>query len=183
MRLRQAVFPVWALVLVCLVAVVVTACSGLEETAGISSTTEASAPGTSQTSAGSATPTTARMPAGESGVLEVAGLVDNPGSLSAADIEEMQMTTVTVEDSSGTSEEYHGVRLSELFKAVGVRSDAVRVAMTAHADGFVVELPLQDIYWSSDSVLAVNEDGTLDVVIPGLDKNAWVKDVVKMEFK
>jgi len=55
--------------------------------------------------------------------------------------------------------------------------------MTAHADGFVVELSLQDIAWSPDALLAIGADGTLNIVIPGFDKKSWVKDLVSMEFK
>lgn len=55
-------------------------------------------------------------------------------------------------EQGGNYRGYRGVRLSELFKTAGVRREAERLAMTTHADGFVVELSLRDIYWSSIGV-------------------------------
>jgi DMSO/TMAO reductase YedYZ molybdopterin-dependent catalytic subunit len=149
------------------------------------STTSGSAAAASSTSstgtfAGERTTTT--VPEGESGVVEVKGLVDNPMTLKVEDVEKMTVVTVTVDKASG-KQEYRGVRLSDLFDACKVQSAATRVTMTAHADGYVVDLSLQDIQWSPDALLAINDDGTLSVVIPGLDRKAWVENVVSLEFK
>jgi len=127
--------------------------------------------------------TTTTIPKGESGVLEITGLVEKPQKLTAADVEKMDVVTVKVSDSGGKQTEYRGVRLKDLFDVVGVKKEASRISMTEHTNGYKVELSLQDILWIPDSLLALGEGGKLSVVIPGFDRNAWVNDVVVMEFK
>lgn len=151
-------------------------------TATTDSAPAASTTGTSTTGTSAGQRTTTTVPKGETGVVEVKGLVDNPMTLKTEDVEKMNVVTVTVEGPDG-KQEHRGVRLSDLFAAFKIRSGATRVAMTAHADGFVVELSLQDIAWSPDALLAIGADGTLNIVIPGFDKKSWVKDLVSMEFK
>jgi len=161
--------------------------SDTETTSSVPSTssgtvTSDSTTGTSTTGTSAGQRTTTTVPKGETGVVEVKGLVDNPMTLKTEDVEKMNVVTVTVEGPDG-KQEYRGVRLSDLFATFEIRSGATRVAMTAHADGFVVELSLQDIAWSPDALLAIGADGTLNIVIPGFDKKSWVKDLVSMEFK
>ena len=201
MSSRSTAFLVLTLMLISFLVVATVGCGGSKDAESPTSTgaetavapgaasaaTDGAGPGTAgstgTTNGGNVSPTTTRTPVGKSGVLEIGGLVDNPVTLSVADVKKMRVETVMVEDASGKSEQYQGVRLSELFKLVKVRGEASRVAMTAHADGYVVELSLQDIYWSPDSLLALTDEGRFDIVIPGFDRSAWVNDAVKIEFR
>ncbi len=175
-------FALVAVLLLAAVALFAAACGGSDTESTTTSATTSATSGSTGTAAVGAN-TTSTVPAGETGVLTVKGLMDNPTTLKAEDLEKMTVASITVDDPAVGEKEYRGVRLSDLFATFKLQSTATRLAMTAHANGFVTELSLQDIQWSADAMLAIGEDGTLDVVIPGSDSKMWVKDVVVLEFK
>jgi len=125
---------------------------------------------------------TASSSAGTSGNAAVKGMVDNPTALTAAELETMTVTEITVEHPKLGMTDYRGVRLSDLFAALGVQSEATTLVMTA-SDAYMAEVPLSDIQGSADAILAIGDDGRLSVVIPGIESKSWVKDVVSLEFK
>lgn len=125
---------------------------------------------------------TASSSAGTSGNAAVKGMVDNPTALTAAKLETMTVTEITVEHPKLGMTDYRGVRLSDLFAALGVQSEATTLVMTA-SDAYMAEVPLSDIQGSTDAILAIGDDGRLSVVIPGIESKSWVKDVVSLEFK
>jgi hypothetical protein len=116
------------------------------------------------------------------GGVEVKGLVDDPVTLTVEGLEAMTLAEITVEHPKLGMTDYRGVRFSELLPALGVQEAATAVTMTA-SDGYMVELPLADLEGSADAMLAIEDDGTLTVVIPGVASKNWVKDVVTLEFK
>jgi DMSO/TMAO reductase YedYZ molybdopterin-dependent catalytic subunit len=142
------------------------ACGGSDET----TTTTAAAPATTAPSADGAT----------GAGIEVKGLVERPQTLAAADLEAMNVTTITAEHPKKGATEYSGVLLSELMTAVGAQSGAATVTIAA-SDGYMAEIPLADL--DADAMLAFDDDGTYDAVMPGMDGKSWVSDVVSMEFK
>jgi DMSO/TMAO reductase YedYZ molybdopterin-dependent catalytic subunit len=133
----------------------------------------------SQTTATDATGSTAADGA-ESGKIKVSGLVESPMTFAALDMDYMNWVTVTAEDPSGGSAKYDGVKLSEIFDFFGVKSDAKTVVVTG-SDGSSTEITLADV--PSKGLLAVADDDSFSLVMPGMDAKAWVKDVVSMEFK
>jgi len=165
------------LVLVALmsIAVLAAACGGTDDT------TATTAAATETTVAATETTVAAEQAGGTSGNVAVEGLVDNPTTLTVAALEEMNVITASVEKKD-VLEEYRGVLLSEVFAAVGVQASATTVTMAA-SDGYMVELPLADIQAIADAMLAIGDDGTLTVVLPGMSTKNWVKDVVTIEFK
>jgi hypothetical protein len=175
-----------ALLLLAGMALVATACGGSDTASTAASSDTAATTAATPGSGGGplvVNGTTTTVQAGESGVVEVKGLIDNPTTLKTADLEKMTVVTITAEDPILGKQDYKGVRLNELFTSFGIQNTASRLAMTAHADGFVTELALQDIQWSPDALLAISDDGNLSIVIPGLDSKTWVKDVISLEFK
>lgn len=110
------------------------------------------------------------------------GLVDNPTTLTVEALEEMTVREITADNPKLGPTTYRGVLLSELFPTLGVQSAATTVTFAA-ADGYMVEIALADIETSTDALLAIMDDGTLTVVIPGMEAKNWVKDVATMEFK
>ncbi len=78
--------------------------------------------------------------------------------------------------------EYTGVKLADLFTTLGVQSAATTLVMTS-SDGYMSEVALSDIAASADAMIAIGDDGTLNMVMPGLSSKAWAKDVVGWEFK
>jgi hypothetical protein len=120
--------------------------------------------------------------AGSSGNILVKGLVDNPMTLTVDTLEGMNVVEMTVDHQKLGMTDYRGVRLTELFAAMAVQDSASTVTMMA-SDGYMVELPLGDLKASEDAILALGDDGTITVVIPGMETKNWVKDVVSLDFK
>jgi hypothetical protein len=180
-----------AVLLLAGLALFVCACGGSTTTTSVSdiASTTTSVSNTATTAAGStggplvSDGTTSTVPEGETGVVEVKGLINNPMTLTAADLEGMDPVTVTIDDPTLGKQDYRGVRFSKLLTVFGLQSTVSRLAMTAHADGFVTEISLQDITWSPDAMLVISDDGKVNVVVPNLDSKAWVKDVITLEFK
>lgn len=112
--------------------------------------------------------------------LDVKGLVQTPGLLSAADLQAMNVTELTAEHPKKGATDYMGVLLSELNAVVGLRSEATTLVMTA-SDGYAAEVPLADL--SSDALIAIMDDGSLSAVMPGMEGKVWVSDLVSLEFK
>jgi hypothetical protein len=133
---------------------------------------------TATTVAGGSSATAASS--GESGSVVITGLVDNPMTLTAVDLDYMDLVTVTVDHPELGSTKCTGVRLDDIFSAAGVQSSATTL-LIARSDGTSVKIPLADIT-SDDAMLAVADDGTLNAVMPGLDSADWVEDVITMQF-
>jgi hypothetical protein len=175
-----------AVLLVGLVALFAAACGSSQQATSSSaamstSTSEASG----QTADTTATSDSSQEPAsssnaGASGSIVFSGLIDYPMTFTALDMDYMDWVTVTADDPQLGSTEYEGVKLSDIFSYVGVQSDATALAITG-SDGTTAEVTLADI--SSDALLAVADDGSLSTVMPGMASEAWVKDIVKMEFR
>jgi len=115
----------------------------------------------------------------ESGSIVVSGLVDYPMTFVTLDTDYMDWVTVSAEDPDAGPAEYDGVRLSEVFAYVGVQPEATVVTVTAY-DGTSLELTLADI--DQDALLTVTDDNAFELIMPGMGSEAWVGDVVMMEF-
>lgn len=115
----------------------------------------------------------------ESGSIVVSGLIDYPMTFVTLDTDYMDWVTVSAEGPDAGPAEYDGVRLSEVFAYVGVQSGATVVKVTAY-DGTSLQLTLTDI--DQDALLTVTDDNAFELIMPGMDSEAWVDDVVMMEF-
>jgi hypothetical protein len=93
----------------------------------------------------------------------------------------MDWVTVTADHPELGATKYQGVTLTDIFSYVGVESDATTLVITG-SDGSTVSIPLADIA-SKDAMIAVDDDDKMNAVLPGLESEAWVEDVVSMEFK
>jgi hypothetical protein len=90
------------------------------------------------------------------------------------------MTTTTAEHPKKGPVEYTGVLFTDLMTAVGVQPDANTVTIAA-SDGYMAEIALGDL--DANAMLAFDDDGTYDCVMPGLDGKSWVSDVVSVDFR
>ena len=149
----------------------VVACGESDDTSETSSSTEATEVTEATESA-----------AGSSGNVLVKGLVDNPMTLTVDTLEGMNVVEMTLDHPKLGMTDYRGVRFTELFAAMAVQDSASTVTMMA-SDGYMVEIPLGDLEASEDAILALGDDGTISVVIPGMETKNWVKDVVSLDFK
>jgi hypothetical protein len=173
LRLRNLLpAAVTAAVLVVAFGVLLAACGGAGQTTASEVTTSA-------TSAASEA-STAPIDNATSGSIVFSGLIDFPMTFTALDMDYMDWVTTTADDPLLGSAEFEGVNLSDVFSYVGVQPDAVTVVITA-ADGSTIQLTIADI--PDDALLATADDDSLSTVMPGMAAEAWVKDVLKMEFK
>jgi DMSO/TMAO reductase YedYZ molybdopterin-dependent catalytic subunit len=134
------------------------------------------------TTAAEDTATTAGSDAATSGTITVKGMVDNPLTLTVDALRKMTVVDITAEHPKLGTQQYSGVRFSELVVTLKVQ-DAATVVDLGCADGYMAEVALADIKASPDSMIAIGKDGTLNGVMPGLTGKAWAKDIVTMEFK
>jgi hypothetical protein len=127
-------------------------------------------------SATSTSPSTA-----SSGEVVVEGLVDYPMTLTALDVDYMEWVTVTADHPEAGPTDYEGVLLADIFSYVGVQPDAATLILTA-SDGTSVEMPLDDIN-SDEALLAFGEGDVMNAILPGLESDTWLEDIVSMRFE
>ncbi|MGI5940593.1 MAG: molybdopterin-dependent oxidoreductase [Thermoleophilia bacterium] len=129
------------------------------------------------------TPATADTTAAAAdGTMTVKGLVDNPLTLTADDLQKMTTATIKADHPKKGSQEYTGVRMSTIMSEAKVQSGAT-VVILGCTDGYMAEIALSDIKATADSMIAVGDDGTMNAVMPGMTGKAWASDIVSMEFK
>jgi DMSO/TMAO reductase YedYZ molybdopterin-dependent catalytic subunit len=145
---------------------------------GDDTTATTAAPGTTATTAAATETTAAAAPT--SGGLQVKGLVDSPKTLTMDDLKAMKQTSITAEHPKLGKQDYTGVLLSDISAAVGVQAAAKVLDMGA-SDGYMGEVTLADL--DPNSMIAIAADGKLNVVLPGQEGKAWVKDVITLDFK
>ncbi|NLE73965.1 MAG: molybdopterin-dependent oxidoreductase [Actinobacteria bacterium] len=174
-------------ILVAVLAVMLGACG--TDTTTTSTTTDAAAATT--TDAVDATTTEAEDAADTpdatasepvSGTIVVKGMVDNPITLTADVLQAMNPVTITATHPKMGDQEYTGVRLSDLLTTLEVQSTATTLLLGA-TDGFMAEISLADIEATPDAMIAIDSDGRLNGVMPGMSGKAWVKDIVSMDLK
>ncbi len=156
------------------------ACGDEGTTATTAAATATTAAADTATTAAADTATTAAATEVTSGTMVVKGLVDNPTTLTVADLQAMKVTTITAEHPKKGATEYTGVLLSDIMAAVGVQSGATELDMGA-SDGYMGMVLLAEL--DSNSMIAIGDDGTLNAVMPGQSGKAWVSDVVSLDFK
>jgi DMSO/TMAO reductase YedYZ molybdopterin-dependent catalytic subunit len=138
------------------------------------------APATSTTAA--ATATTGGSANGTSGTIIVKGAVDNPMTLTVADLKKMTVVQITATHPKLGEQNYSGVRFSDLLTLFKVQSSATVVDIGC-IDGYMAEIALADIQKTPDALLAIGDDGKLNVVMPGMAGKAWATDATSFEFK
>ncbi len=146
----------------------------------------------------------AASPAGGDSI-EIAGLVENPGTLTVADLQTLPSQTVDVTFQSGSGEQKHsytGALLWDVLTKATLKLDPDRkndqlrkyVVITAN-DGYEVVISLGEIdpgfghnpcllAWDEDGQPLTGEDGPVRLVTPGDVKGGrYVYGVVKIEVR
>ncbi len=130
----------------------------------------------------SAPSTSAPSPAAvASGEVAVTGLVDYPMDLTVLDLDYMDWVTVTADQPGVGPTEYDGILFADIFAYVGVQPEAATLVLSG-SDGTSAEVPLDSID-ADEAVLAVDQNDVMNAVFPGLGSEAWVQDIVSMEFR
>jgi DMSO/TMAO reductase YedYZ molybdopterin-dependent catalytic subunit len=127
-------------------------------------------------------------------LLYINGLVNNPQTLSYAQILALPSTTQTVEiacpDVIDETDQWTGVPISTLLNTAGLLPEASEVILTA-ADGYYIILPLQTVlekgvflaYQMNGQDLSQDRGYPLRLVVTGMDGGDWLRWVTNIEVK
>ena len=111
------------------------------------------------------------------------GLVDTPTGFNEEDLRALEVVTISAEHPKSGTADFEGVRLSELFDLVGIKSGATTLVITAD-DGFSSQVALAEVRACADCLLGFTETANeFKMVMPGLPSNTWVKGVVSLEVQ
>ena len=126
----------------------------------------------STTSAETTTPEAATTEA----ALTLSGAAE--ASWSVDDLKAMNQTSVDYTDKDGNTTTYSGVLISDLLSAANVAS-YTKLTLIA-SDGSSVEVTADELSASTNSIVAINDDGTLSVVMPDLANTQFVAGLVEI---
>ena len=117
-------------------------------------------------------------------VLTITGLVGKDTVLTDADLHALKVATVSAQAPKQTSaQDFTGVRLSDLMDKAQVKTEAASMVMTG-SDGYSATVDIATLKACADCMIAFTDTaGTLNAVMPGQSGKAWVKGIVKIEFK
>jgi hypothetical protein len=113
-------------------------------------------------------------------VLTFTGQVENPLSLSRADLEGMGVVEKAIEHPKDGVQMVTGILLSTLLEGAEPSRDAT-LTFTA-SDAYSVDVPVGDAEVCTDCMVAFDGD-TLRLIMPGFGSSFWVKEVVSIEAK
>ena len=121
------------------------------------------------------------LPAESNATLTFSGLVKEKTQFAWANLRAMGVVIQAEHPKKGL-QTYEGARLNALLAKVGIEEGAVTVVITAR-DGYQAEVALSDVQACADCIVALDENGLFNTVLPGLPSSAWVKDVVEIALK
>ena len=114
--------------------------------------------------------------------LMVFGQVTNKLALGMENLQAMNVIDLDAEHPKKGLQSYKGIRLNDLLNLAGADPGAVTLVITAR-DGYQAQVSLNDIQNCADCLIAFAEDGSLSMVMPGLESNFWIKEVNFLEVK
>ena len=122
-----------------------------------------------------------QAPAGDV-ALTVTGLVEKELKLTMEAIKAIGVVKATLEHPKKGKTDYEGVKLNALLGQAKVKPEAKKIVLIA-SDGFTAEATLDAVSKCADCMMAFGDGGKIHAAMPGMESNAWVKDVVKIEVK
>lgn len=118
----------------------------------------------------------------EGAAIMIFGDVMNKLTLGMENLQAMNVVELEAEHSKKGMQSYQGVRLNDLLGLAGADAGAVTLVITA-SDGYAAEANLVEMHDCADCLLAFADDGTLSMVMPGMQSDFWVKEVNFLEVK
>jgi len=117
-------------------------------------------------------------------VLTVTGSVGKDLALTDAKLHAMKVTTLsTTAPKQTAAKSFTGIRLSDLMTKAQVKPTATSMVMTG-SDGYSATVDIATVNACADCMIAFTDKvGTLNAVMPGQSGKAWVKGIIKIEFK
>jgi len=117
---------------------------------------------------------------GPNAALAITGAVGAEFTLDATTLAGIEVVEITAEHPRDGSRQYTGVRLNDLLDLAEADAAAETLVLTA-SDGYSVRVGFADVRACADCLVAFNDDGGFDLVLPDMEMSAWVKDVVAIE--
>ena len=111
--------------------------------------------------------------------LKMSGLVEMGWSLD--DLKALPVTETEYTNKDGETKTYSGVSFSDLLKAAAVENYA-SVTLIA-ADDYSVGVDQKTLDACTTCIIAIEDDGGLRSVMPGMQGSLQVKDLVALEVK
>ena len=129
---------------------------------------------TTTTAAATTTTAAATTTAAGEAVLTIGGT-----AFTLADLEALEVVTLTLEHPKNGATEYTGVRLNALLTLAGIDTAATTLTLTA-SDGYTYDAVMADVLACADCLAAFNDEGGIDTAMPGMEGKAWVKSTVEI---
>lgn len=118
----------------------------------------------------------------EGAALMVSGQVLNKLTLGLENLQVMNVVELEIEHPKKGLQTYQGIRLNDLLNLAGADPAAAVLVITA-SDGYAAEVNLDDVLNCADCLISLEEDGTLNMVMAGMESEFWIKDVNFLEVK
>lgn len=130
----------------------------------------------------SCAPTTVNNPAAEvvvDAALKMSGLVDTGWSLEG--LKDLPTIDANYTNKDGKTTTYSGVSFADLFETAGIENYSTITLIAA--DDYAVQVDQKTLEACNTCIIAIEEDGALRSVMPGLQSALQVKDLVALEVK
>jgi tungstate transport system substrate-binding protein len=114
--------------------------------------------------------------------LTITGLVEKELKLTMDAVKAIGLVKATLEHPKKGKTDYEGVKMSALLAQAKPKPEAKKVVLVA-SDGFTAEVTLDALNQCADCMMAFGDGGKIHAAMPGMESNAWVKDVIKIEVK
>ena len=114
--------------------------------------------------------------------LTITGAVEKELKLTMEAVKAIGVVKATLEHPKKGKTDYEGVKLNALLAQAKLKPDAKTIVLIA-SDGFTAEVTLDAVSKCADCMMAFGDGGKIHAAMPGMESNAWVKDVIKIEVK
>ncbi|MBI9044723.1 MAG: hypothetical protein JEZ06_09570 [Anaerolineaceae bacterium] len=118
----------------------------------------------------------------EGAVLLIHGQVTNQLALGLENMEAMNVKDLETEHPKNGMQTYQGVLLNDLLNLAGADANATILVITA-SDGYASEADLSEVRNCEECLVAFGEDGSLNMVMTGMESIFWAKDIQYLEVK
>ena len=114
--------------------------------------------------------------------LSISGEVDSPSGWSVSQLQDMPATSADFVNKDGETDTYTGVAISMLLDEAKAKSGASTLSFVAD-DGYASDADLAEVLGVENGIVAIEEDGGLRVVLPGLSNKVQVKGLVEIQVE
>jgi hypothetical protein len=115
-------------------------------------------------------------------ILKVSGAVSAETGFSEKDLRDLGTQDVEYTEKSGDVSTYTGVLIKDVLEEVGLNADASSVVFVAD-DGYEAEATLEEVQGCSDCIVALQDDGSVKIVMPDFSGKLQVKGLVEIQVK